>query len=211
MTRNLAEFDVLIRRNEAVPILRKVLRRNVQEGRDTFAKNVSPIQPFSIRTNFRGNASRTSLRSPVRLIGNGEDTFIERAKVPRNLEWVDKWKVLVGSAYGAGEGTPHQIYNYPIVAGPGTACTETYLVVGRFNSERQAKRCAAFLRTRFARFLVSLRKNTQHIYDQRFLYVPDIPMDRTWTDETLYEEYRITRNEIEFIESMIKSMDESDG
>jgi site-specific DNA-methyltransferase (adenine-specific) len=211
MTRNLAEFDVLIRRNEAVPILRKVLRRNVQEGRDTFAKNVSPIQPFSIRTNFRGKASRTSLRSPVRLIGNGEDTFIERAKVPRNLEWVDKWKVLVGSAYGAGEGTPHQIYNYPIVAGPGTACTETYLVVGRFNSERQAKRCAAFLRTRFARFLVSLRKNTQHIYDQRFLYVPDIPMDRTWTDETLYEEYRITRNEIEFIESMIKSMDESDG
>jgi len=211
MSRHLSEFDVLIRRNEAVPILRKVLRRNAQEGHDSFAKNVSPIQPFSIRTNFRGKTSQSGLRGPVRLIGNGADTFIERAKVPRNLAWVDEWKVLLGRAYGAGEGTPHQIYNYPIVAGPGTACTETYLVVGRYNSERQANRCAAFLRTRFVRFLVSLRKNTQDIYDQRFLYVPDIPMDRTWTDEMLYEEYRITRNEIAFIESMIKSMDGSNG
>lgn len=211
MSRNLSEFDVLIRRNEAVPILRKVLKKSMERGLESFAKNISPIQPFSIRTNFRGRPGRSGLRDPIRLIGNGEDTYIERAKVPRNLDWVDEWKVLLGSAYGAGEGTPHQIYNYPIVAGEGTACTETYLVVGRFNSERQAKRCAAFLRTRFARFLVSLRKNTQHIYDQRFLYVPNVPLDRTWTDELLYEEFGITQRESRFIESMIKSMDEADG
>ena len=36
----------------------------------------------------------------------------------------------------------------PIVAGPGTACTETYLVAGRFESEAEAESFAAYLRTR---------------------------------------------------------------
>ena len=35
-------------------------------------------------------------------------------------------------------------------------------------------------------------------------------MDRDWTDEMLYKKYGITKNEIEFINSMIRPMDESD-
>lgn len=208
--RYLDAYDVLVRRNEAVPILEKVLRANAEDGFGNLASKVSPIQPFSIRTNFRGAAQATGLKNPIRLIGNGGDTFIERENIPRNDAWVDKWKVLLGAAYGAGENLPHQIYNYPIIAGPGTACTETYLVIDKFASEKEARRFAGYLRTRLVRFLVSLRKYTQHLYNERFQFVPDLPMDREWTDALLYEKYGITEDEVAFIDRMIRPMEAGD-
>ena len=74
----------------------------------------------------------------------------------------------------------------PSSAGPGTACTETYLVASRFETEAEAANFAGYLRTKFVRFLVSLRTNTQDLYSERFAFVPDLPMDRTWTDADLY-------------------------
>lgn len=205
--RYLDEYDVLVRRNEAVPILQKVLKTNAADGFGNLAAKVSAIQPFSIRTNFRGAPTANGLKNPVRLIGNGADTFVERESVPRNHSWIDQWKVLLGAAYGAGDNFPHQIFNFPIIAGPGSACTETYLVIDRFDSETAAQRFADYLRTRFVRFLVSLRKYTQHLYNERFQFVPDLPMDRDWTDRALYEKYGITEDEIAFIESMIRPME----
>jgi site-specific DNA-methyltransferase (adenine-specific) len=210
MKRLLGAYDVVVRRNEAVPILEKVLAKSKADGYPSLAACVSPIQPFSIRTNFRGAASAAGLKRPVRLIGNGGDSYISRDAVPRNESWIDEWKVLLGAAYGAGDGFPHQIYNHPIVAGPGSACTETYLVIKRFDSENHANRFAQFLRTRLVRFLVSLRKYTQHLYNERFQFVPDLPMDREWTDLLLYKRYGITLDETAFIESMIRPMDSDD-
>ncbi|MCG3135437.1 MAG: hypothetical protein HMLKMBBP_03088 [Planctomycetes bacterium] len=210
MRRFLGAYDVVVRRNEAVPILEKVLKVNAKDGFGNLAAKVSPIQPFSIRTNFRGAEKKTGMKKPVVLIGNNSATYIERAEVPRNDAWIDEWKVLLGRAYGAGDAFPHQIYNYPIIAGPGTACTETYLVIGRFKKEAEAKRFAGYLRTRFVRFLVSLRKNTQDIYNERFQFVPDLPMDRDWDDAALYNKYSVTKKEIVFIESMVRSMGNDD-
>lgn len=210
MKRYLGVYDVLVRRNEAVPILEKVLKTNIEDGYGNLASKVSPIQPFSIRTNFRGAESISGMTSPVVLIGNNSKSYIERADVPRNDAWIDEWKVLLGAAYGAGDSFPHQIYNHPIIAGPGTACTETYLVIDRFKNELQANRFAAYLRTRFVRFLVSLRKYTQHLYNERFQFVPDLPMDRDWTDEVLFKKYGITSAEITFIISMVRPMGEGD-
>jgi site-specific DNA-methyltransferase (adenine-specific) len=62
------------------------------------------------------------------------------------------------------------------------------------------------LRTRFVRFLVSLRTNTQHLYSERFAFVPNLPMDRPWTDDDLYKKYGVTEGEKAFIESMIRPM-----
>lgn len=207
MKRYLGDYDVLVRRNEAVPILEKVLKANKSDGFGDLSSKVSSIQPFSIRTNFRGAETSKGMKKPVRLIGKGGETFIERSAVPRNDAWIDEWKVLLGAAYGAGDSVPHQIYNHPIIAGPGTACTETYLVIDRFKSKVEAERFAAFLRTKLVRFLVSLRKYTQHLYNERFRFVPDLPMDREWTDEALCKKYGITQEELAFIESMVRPME----
>jgi site-specific DNA-methyltransferase (adenine-specific) len=210
VARKLGEFDILVRRNEALPILKKVLSSKSGEKFKSLESKVSPIQPFSIRTNFRGASSKKGLRKPIRLIGNGADTYIERSEIPRNIEWVDQWKVLLGRAYGIGANLPQKVYNNPIVAEPGSACTETYLVIDRFDDQETAEKFATYLQSRFVRFLVSLRKNTQDMYSERFSFVPDLPMNRVWTDDSLYKKYGLTNDEVLFIESMVRSMD-SDG
>jgi site-specific DNA-methyltransferase (adenine-specific) len=136
---------------------------------------------------------------------------MERSALPRNADWADDWKVLLGLAYGERGSFPYWITAQPIILGPGTACTETYLVIDRFETEAEAVRFAAYLRTRFVRFLVSLRKYTQHLYSERFAFVPDLPMNRLWTDEELYAKYGLAPDEIAFIEKMVRQMAEPNG
>ena len=96
----------------------------------------------------------------------------------------------------------------PIVAEPGSVCTETYLVVGPFESKAEAESVASYLRTRFVRFLVSLRK-TSPARDARAStrWCLTQTWDRSWTDEELYAKYGLTDDEIAFIETMIRPMD----
>ena len=205
-TRELDAYDILVRYNLGVSVLEKVWPDGVQN--DNLGRHVSPIQPFGLRTAFRGKETSKGLKNPVKLRTSEGDSFIERKDVPRNDAWIDQWKVLLGRAYGERGSFPYWITGDPIIVEPGTACTETYLVVHRSSSEKKARLCAAYLRTRFVRFLISLRKNTQDLYNERFSFVPDLPLDRVWTDEALYARYKISKKEIAFIESMVREMSE---
>jgi site-specific DNA-methyltransferase (adenine-specific) len=96
----------------------------------------------------------------------------------------------------------------PIVAEPGTACTESYIVAGRFDNEREAINYAKYLRTRFVRFLVSLRKPTQDAARGVYGFVPDLPLAQEWTDAKLYKRYGLSTDEIGFIESQVAEHDD---
>ena len=148
----------------------------------------------------------------LHLINRGKRAkgFIKRADVRKNVDAIDKWKVLVPEAYGAGETSPHQILGKEIVASPPSACTQSYLIVSPFASDDEAKSFASYYRTRFFRFLVSLRKITQHALRSTYTWVPRQMWDRNWTDELLYEKYGITSDEITFINEMIRPMGERD-
>jgi hypothetical protein len=211
LSRYLNDYDVLVRYNEAVPIIDRVISAPNKEQFDNLASQVSPIQPFSIRTKFRGSATSDGMSNPVFIYQNGGTGFIERAEIPRNNDWVDQWKVFLSrtsSEHGGqtDKSGTKRVFSRILIGGPGTACTETYLVVGRFSTEAEAINLAAYLRTKFVRFLVSLRTNTQDLYSERFAFVPRLPMDREWTDEALYERYKLTNDEIAFIERMIRPM-----
>jgi site-specific DNA-methyltransferase (adenine-specific) len=206
--RELDAYDIFVRYNMGVSILQKVWPKGVTNV--SLAAKVSPTQPFGLRTDFRAKDTAKGLRKPIVLRTSQGDSFIERAEVPRNDAWIDQWKVILGLAYGERGPFPYWITSEPDILGPGTACTETYLVIDRFDSKKAAKLFAGYLRTRFVRFLIFLRKNTQHLYNERFAFVPDLPMDREWTDVMLYKKYGITKDEIVFIESMIRRMGEGD-
>lgn len=133
--------------------------------------------------------------------------FVKRVEIRKNAEAIDVWKVLVPEAYGAGETVPHQILGREIVAAPPSACTQSYLCVAPFSSERAAQSFASYYRTRFFRFLVSLRKITQHALRSTYTWVPQQSWNQTWTDDLLYSKYNITDDEIAFIDSMIRPMD----
>jgi len=207
--RNLSEFDVLVRDERALSILRKVLAK----GEPSVMSLVSGDTPFGIATNFddwseKGGAGSLALH----LINRGKRAigFVKRSNIRKNVDAIDTWKVLVPKAYGAGETFPHQILGKEIVAEPPSVCTQTYLVVSPFPSEGDAKSFSSYYRTRFFRFLVSLRKITQDALRSTYTWVPRQVWTDTWTDELLYQKYGITDDEIAFINSMIRPMGDND-
>ena len=68
----------------------------------------------------------------------------------------------------------------------------------------------SYYNTRFFRFLVSLRKITQHATHSTYTWVPMQTWDRTWTDTELYAKYGITTEEQAYIESVIRPMEAAD-
>jgi site-specific DNA-methyltransferase (adenine-specific) len=74
-------------------------------------------------------------------------------------------------------------------------------------SEREAKSMCSYLSTRLVRFLILLHKPTQDATRSVYTFVPKQDFSGSWTDETLYKKYGITKDEIAFIESMIRPME----
>lgn len=199
--RSLDQFDTFIRFNQALPILEKVEALNYSNLSD----QVSRQKPFGLRT-----YDRPSGRGGVTLYANKAIGLFERAQLPKGHQLVDKYKVIISMAYGEGgekRDYPRMVLGKPIIAEPPSACTETYLVVGAYNTLIEAENFSKFLKTKFCRFLVSLRKNTQHITSDRFRFVPKLEMNVEWDDEKLFKYFKISKSEIEFIDTLVKPME----
>ncbi len=201
MTRALDEFDIFVRANTAVPILRKVR----EKGEPTLDKQVASRVPFGLQANFR-RYKQSPFADAVKIYGNKFVGYVDRTEITKNAGWVDEWKALLPAASDGHGRIPASVAPRPLIAAPGEACTDTYLVIGHSTSEQRIANLSAFLATRFARFLIHVRKVAQHNKPLVFAFVPDLLMDREWTDADLYDRYGLTDDEIAFIESQIKEM-----
>ena len=193
--------DVFVRFNEAVSILRKV--QNFNEP--SFDCKVSARQPFGITTTFKG--SKTPSVNDIKIYERGGVCFAPKNKVVRNSAWISQHKVLISKAYNAGDAFPHQVINKPFYSEPGSACTETYLVIGTFGSKEECINVMSYIQTKLFRFLVLLKKSSQNAAKGVYGFVPMQDFSKPWTDEELYAKYNLTQEEIDFIESMIKPME----
>ena len=193
--------DVFIRYAEGVSVYHKVK----QLGEKTFDALVSSQKPFGLRTFVHGK--NTSFRGAVKLYERGGVGYIKTADIEKNTEWVEKNKVFISAAYNAGDVYPHQIIGKPIFGERGSACTETYVVIGPFRSSSETRNVMSYIRTQFFRFLVMLKKPSQHAAASVYSFVPMQDFSKPWTDEELYMKYKLTAEEIAFIESMIRPME----
>jgi len=203
-SRYLDQYDVLIRRNEAVSILEKVRAYRVGTDREaTFDSIVLSSKPFGLRTNFHGVQKPDGLEDPIRFYGSKRMSWVDRRTITQNGDGIDMWKVLMSAVCGTSANIETKFLSNPIISGPGEACSETYIVAGQFSDRETAENCASLLRTRFARFLVSLRKPAQHASRDVYAFIPLVPLDRQWSDRDLYDRYGLNREEIGFVEQMV--------
>ncbi len=125
----------------------------------------------------------------------------------QNDQWVDEYKVMIAKAYGERGEFPYLMLGKPFVAEKGSCCTETYLVIGPFRSREVCENVISYIKTKFFRFLVLQKKNTQNAAKGVYSFVPLQDFSHPWTDEMLYKKYGLADDEIAFIESMIRPME----
>lgn len=209
ITRELGVNDIFIRDHRALGILERV--RALQEP--TLDKFISADTPFGLATNFsdyKHNPFDGSVALYLTAGGRRVVAHIARSDIRKNVALIDSWKVLLPKAYGERGAIPALVLGPSIVAEPPSVCTQTYLAAGPLGGEAEARSFKSYTKTRFFRFLVSLRKITQDVLRSTYSWVPQQAWDREWTDEQLHEKYGITGDEIAFIESMIRPVTEVD-
>ena len=128
---------------------------------------------------------------------------------------IKEWKVITAYvAYDHGglpgkDGT-RKIFSKVEILPPDTICNETYVVVGSYSDQNHAKNLATYMTTRFFRFLVSQSMYSHHITKDTYKFVPRMDMSKKWTDADLYNFFKLTKQEIQFIESCIRPMEPRD-
>lgn len=198
-----ANIPLLIRYNQSISIMKKVLKfKEVSLG-----KYVSTSKPFGMRSNFSDFTSIQTEMHSVKLYRFGENGYVAKKIIVKNENLIDRYKVLVSKASPGGDEYPHSIVSQPIVSEPNSVCTETYLVIKDVDSIIEAENLVSYIKTRFFRFMMSLVKNTQNISKASYTFVPLQDFSHPWTDEMLYSKYKLSSDEIAFIESMIRPME----
>ena len=217
VTRPLLEkgVDVFIRFNEGLSILKKVVAVETGSSKTLdlpeakkFMKLVSSIGAFGLDSTFRGKEQKSE--NDLKVYRNGGIGYVARSKITKERSVFDKWKIFIGrAAPGTGnrDTYPHRIISTPFIGEPGSISSWTYMYIGPFDSKSEAESALSYLSCRLTRLLILLHKPSQDTTRKVYTFVPTQEWNRKWTDEQLYKKYKLTADEVAFIESMVRPMD----
>lgn len=203
--RKLDEYEIFVRDNRAINIVKKV----VSFSEDSMSARMSSLGPFGLGTAERG--SKTSGSNKYVLLSSAGRSFIDKTLVKSGLEYIGKWKVIIGKATSAGAATAGKDGTRKVIATlevlePDAVCTFSYFIGATFDNEEEAINCRNYLATKTARFLLLQCLSSINISRDRFMFVPQQDFKRKWNDETIYRKYGFNEEEKALVESMIKPM-----
>lgn len=213
------DSDIFIRHSVSVDILKKV---KSAEDFNSLEEYISSRKPFGLEGNFtkdkRFRETDKGLKEPIICYGKAKQIgYIEKDEITKNTGWIDKWRVYLPYANNIGTELNDDNQN-SFVGQPNTVCTETFLVVGAdlLLDKISSNNLSKYLQSKFARFMHSLPKISQHGTAKTYVFVPlqdfTSESDIDWTksvediDEQLYKKYNLIDEEITFINEMIKPM-----
>ena len=209
-TRPLNQFSVFIRYNAAIHIVNKC------KSERNFDSIVNTRNPFGLSSNVRGEKS-----GELRLISSAGISWLPKSAVPSSNTLLSKYKILMSKVTAEHAGEPDRNGQFKIVSrtevvGPNDVCTDSYLIIGESEHKSVVENEYKYIQTRFARFLLMLAVSSINLSPDKFQFVPlqDFTEDSDidWNkpipniDKQLYKKYNLTKEEIEFIEKMIKPM-----
>lgn len=194
----------------------------------SFSEIVSARKPFGINTDLFNNKdgypqfglNENQFLNSVKVWGvygikggaKRISSYMKIESVPKRKEWIGKYKLLISKAFSANSINPPEF----IEAGPQVICTETFLVIGPFDSEFELRYCHQFTKSNFFKILLYFGRGTMQVSQDVFRFIPlenftdksDIDWDKSIQeiDRQLYTKYKLSNEEINFMESLIKPM-----
>lgn len=210
-------YDIFPRYNDATSIIHKVLRFANYVPLSTI---IAQYKPFGLRTYERGSDVRNGDSDLVLHTSKGIG-YIAGDLVTASFDYVNVYNVITGKALSGHLGETDENGQVKVLAttrviAPNEVCTESYIAIGKFTLESEANNTYKYLCTKFTRFLLLQALPTLDIRKERFIFVPmqdfSVGSDIDWSksveeiDAQLYAKYKLSDEEIAFIESMIKPM-----
>lgn len=199
-------FDIIPDDPGAYSILEKIAQKWPGE-------NVTDIawarKPFGLSTNHFDQNPDCSPTDPDAIpcvTRNRAIKYLKKGQIPKNIEHLQKWKVCAPKAYGGQRGDrritiPKQ---HIFLIERNYVCTETYNVIGAFDTKSEAESLIKYLQTDFSRYLLGLRKITQDIPRERWKWIPLLSLDTDWTDAKLAQFFGLTKKEQEHIKKKVQ-------
>ena len=178
------------------------------KNEDSFDKIVSSRKPFGLPTNYTGYNLSKSEKFNIKLFRFGKEGYINSNQAEINRHLINKFKVFVSKASPGGDNYPHQVISEPLIGSPNTCCTETYILIGPFENKQICENVISYMKTKFFRFLMILIKNTQDVPKKVYSFVPLQDFKKKWSDDKLFKKYNINQKEVDFINTLIKPMDD---
>lgn len=212
--------SVIIRDSRHISILNKVIIKN----NTMFSSIVSSRKPFGIRTylfnspeRYSGaNLSDTQFDDSYLIFGvkgkkggaKRQTGYIAKSIVPDRIG-IDKYKLFFTTSYSTNATVPPET----ILASPNEICTETFLMIGSFDTELERDNCNKYIHTDFFRTLLYFRRGSMKVTKSVFEYIPlqnftsssDIDWSKSIEDinHQLYIKYKFTKEDIDFINNNV--------
>lgn len=200
--RVLNEYEVFIRSNKAISILKKVLAKHTGVYLDDV---VSSRKPFGLPTNYIPKDSGV----PCQFIQKIGLKYANRIDINDQFNLLDKWKFIAPKAPIAGQTDftkRVRLYydsNTRIIP-PGTCCTESFIVLYAAATEEEVESFKSYMFTKTARFLLLLSVVSQDVTKERFRFVPHLGRyEGIYSDEQLLKMWEITDEEWSYIQTRI--------
>lgn len=204
--RRLNEYSTFIRSNKSITIVKKVTDWNAS-GK-TLTDIVSARKPFGLPTNYSPSESGV----PCWFIQRIGLKFAQAQDIcdPHNL--LNKWKLLAPKSPIAGQtdfSKPVGFYynGNTIIAKPGECCTESFIILGAFDTEKEVLNYRSYIFTKTVRFLLLQTVVSQDVTKKNYCFIPDLgKYNMRYTDKYLCELWKITADEWAYIDSKISAI-----
>lgn len=201
--RKLNEYKTFVRYSQALPIIRKVFK--IENPKQTLENTVSQQRPFGLPTNYLPKEKGI----PCYFIQKIGKKFASQKDIVDSSNLLRKWKLLVPKAPIAGQTD----FTKPVgfyydgntrIAEPGSCCTESFIVAGAFDTEKEVLSFKSYLFTKTVRFLLLQTVISQDVLRNKFCFVPALEKyEGKYTDEILCKRWKITESEWNYINSRI--------
>ena len=216
--RNLFEkdLDIIISNGKDYPILQKVKSRDfVPLTTMTTGRNPFGITGKESNVDKISKENRFPNSTELRCKGNNI-RYINPDIIIKNREIFESYKVFISKSAGNPKNDMNVI-GRPYLGKPFDACTDSLISIGKFETLIEGENLAKYLRTKFLRFMVSILKTSQNVYQIVYEFVPlqdftdksDIDWNKSIKeiDKQLYQKYDLSQEEIDYIENKIKEME----
>jgi hypothetical protein len=206
-TRQLDEHDVFVRYNKALPIIEKVLAISFE----SLMGFVSARNVFNLDSSIRGLNNRKQ-SSDVTVYSSRGIGYLPLSDIKSGIDSIHQYKVFMGKVLSGHIGETDANGKVKVIAtiqtaNPNDVCTDSYLVIGGFETKEEAINLENYIKTKTLRFLLLQSLTSMNISRGNFRFVPLQDFTKPWTDDVLYAKYGFTDEEIKYIDSMIKPME----